>query len=84
MSQADVAALAPGDVVVYDRRDDIVVVEPSDEACRGRPVKSIAWTSTYGLATTLLDRQRYRVRDLSDLYHRPGAPGNCIRSVDSS
>ena len=115
---AHLPALAPGDVVVYDRgyysfrllhahaerglhavfrlqsnanaafaaffrsdrRDDIVTVEPSDEArrqsppgglapCRVRLVKYAAGTSTYVLATTLLDRQRYRVRDLSDLYH---------------
>ena len=34
-----------------------------------RLVKYTAGTSTYVLATTLLDRSRYRVADLSDLYH---------------
>ena len=37
--------------------------------CRVRLVKYTAGTSTYVLATTLLDRSRYRVADLSDLYH---------------
>ena len=34
-----------------------------------RLVKYTAGTSTYVLATTLLDRSRYRIADLSDLYH---------------
>ena len=34
-----------------------------------RLIKYTAGTTTYTLATTLLDRQRYSVRDLADLYH---------------
>ena len=37
--------------------------------CRVRLVKYTAGATDYTLATTLLDRQRYSVRELADLYH---------------
>ena len=60
--------------------DATLTVQPSDAArrqspagglrpCRVRLVKYTAGGTTYGLATTLLDPQRYRIQDLSDLYH---------------
>ena len=63
-----------------DRTDHTVTVTPSADAlhqrpqtafqpCRVRLIKYTAGTTTYTLATTLLDRQRYSLRDLADLYH---------------
>ncbi len=69
-----------GDFILGDRTDHTVTVTPSADALRQRPqaafqpcrvrlIKYTAGTTTYTLATTLLDRQRYSVRDLADLYH---------------
>ena len=53
--------------------------------CRVRLVKYVAGTSSYVLATTLLDRSRYRVADLSDLYHgRWGIQHSFRRASDLS
>ena len=68
------------DFILGDRTDHTVTVTPSADAlrqhpqaafqpCRVRLIKYTAGTTTYTLATTLLDRQRYSVRDLADLYH---------------
>ncbi len=68
------------DFVLGDRNEAIVSVPPSADAwrqqpqaafrpCRVRLVKYTVGTTDYTLATTLLDRQRYSVRDLADLYH---------------
>ena len=62
------------------RREALVTVPPSAKAreqhpqaalrpCRVRLVKYTAGGTTFSLATTLLDRRRYPVRALSDLYH---------------
>ena len=115
---AHLAALAPGDVIVYDRgyysfqllhahcerrlhavfrlqrnanalfrefmlgdrSDALVTVLPSDRArqqcpqaalrpCRVRLVKYAIGDRSYTLATTLLDRKRYRGPELTALYH---------------
>ncbi len=68
------------DFVLGDRSDAVVTVPPSDEAlrqcpqaalrpCRVRLVKYTAGATAYTLATTLLDRQRYPIAKLADLYH---------------
>ena len=68
------------DFILGDRTDHTVTVTPSADAlrqhpqaafqpCRVRLIKYTVGTTTYTLATTLLDRQRYSVRDLADLYH---------------
>ncbi len=66
--------------ILGDRSDAVVTVPPSDEArrqcpqaalrpCRVRLVKYTAGATAYTLATTLLDRQRYPIAKLADLYH---------------
>ena len=68
------------DFVLSDRTDDTVTVQPSPGAlqkcpqgalqpCRVRLVKYTVGQTTFALATTLLDRRRYRVQDLANLYH---------------
>ena len=68
------------DFILGDRTDHTVTVTPSADVlrqhpqatfqpCRVRLIKYTVGTTTYTLATTLLDRQRYSVRDLADLYH---------------
>ena len=68
------------DFILGDRTDHTVTVTPSADALRQHPqaafqpcwvrlIKYTASTTTYTLATTLLDRQHYSVRDLADLYH---------------
>ena len=68
------------DFIRSERRDALVTVEPSAEACRQQPdtvfrpcrVRLVQYTvggTHYTLATTLLDRQRYPLAALADLYH---------------
>ena len=68
------------DFVLSDRADDTVTVPPSPPAlrqhpqaawrpCRVRLVQYTVGQTRYALATTLLDRRRYRVKDLAGLYH---------------
>ncbi len=68
------------DCIQSDRTDDTLTVQPSADAlrqhpqavwrpCRVRLVQYSVGATTYTLATTLLDRQRYSVRALADLYH---------------
>ena len=68
------------DFLASDRTDDTVTVQPSPDALRQHPqtgfrpcqlrlVKYTVGATDYTLATTLLDRERYCVRELADLYH---------------
>ena len=77
--QSNASALV-ADFVRSERTDEIVTVRPSDGArsqqpqadlrpVRARLVKYTHGGTDYALATTLLDRERYPVKALSDLYH---------------